>query len=194
MRRHTNGARFDPRGGFTLLEVVVAVMILTVMAAAVAAAVARRPRQAEASSLAQTLNAVSDAILHFRTDVRRYPTELRYLTTPPPGTAVDLCGRALPASFSSAWQGPYLDRAVSAAGLVVVDATMLNVPEKEPATFTTSTAGSLLIVVEGVDSAAADQLDRAFEGSPDLTSGTIRWTAASGGVGTLRYALPVRGC
>lgn len=183
------------RAGFTLIEVLVVIGILAILAAIILVPMQRRQREAEATALARTLDAVAEAVMEYRTDVRRYPPTLTLLTTAPTVANTDLCGRTLPASFVANWRGPYLERSVTATGLRVGDATALDALEKEPATFTTSTVGNLLIVVQDVDSAAAVRMEETLEsGATDLGAGTVRWTAGAGAMGTLRFAIPIKGC
>lgn len=183
------------RRGFTLIEVLVVIGILAILAVIVIAPLTRRQRDAEASALAKTLDGIAEAVLEYRTDVRRYPTGLTLLTTAPTVSDVDLCGRSIPASFRANWRGPYLERDVPSTGLRVGDARVMAALEKEPATFASGTAGNLLIVVEDVDSTAAVLMEQSMEtGASDLAAGTIRWTAAGGAMGTLRFAFPIKGC
>lgn len=180
--------------GFTLLEVVVVLALVAVLAAALVTTLARRPSDAQGAALARTFDVLVEGILDYRTDVRRYPPELRHLATPPPDGTTDLCGRTLPAQFRSSWQGPYVGRVLPAAGFPVGDARVENDLETEPASITPDSPGLLIIVTRDVDRDVAIDLEHDYDTTEDLTDGTIRWTATGAGQGTLEYALPITGC
>jgi general secretion pathway protein G len=180
-------------GGFTMVEVVVAMVLVAILAAVLIPVVAERVREGQTSAVAQTMDALSQAVAAYRVDVRRYPTRLEHLTSPP-ATAYDPCGRQVPAAFLDQWRGPYLAANITSAGLRVGDATVQDSLETDPASFTTSTVGYLLIETDAVDEETAEGLDRAFDGVDDLTEGVVRWTATSGGQGTLLFGIRIRGC
>jgi general secretion pathway protein G len=184
------------RAGFTVVEVVVAAVLVAVLAALLIPAVAGRVRDGQTSALAQSLDALSHAITAYRIDVRRYPTRLQDLTTPPPvGTTEDPCGRVVPAAFLDNWRGPYLPVAVTAAGLRVGDATVQDELTADPGGFGINSVGYLLIEVEGVDEETAISLDDAFDGGDGSEDGGVRWaTPSSSGQVTLTYGIRIRGC
>lgn len=182
------------RTGFTLIEVVVVLAIIAILGAVLVASLARRPADAQAAAIARTLDALGEGVLEYRTDVRRYPSGLRHLSTPPPNGTTDLCGRPLPAPFRASWRGPYVGRVIPAAGFPVGDARVDEAVETEPATFTPGTSGLLVFTVVDVDSVVAIDLEHDYDATEDLGAGTVRWTATGAGQGTLRYALPVTGC
>ena len=188
MRRRTLHRR-----GFTLIELLVVFVVVAALAAVLVPSVLNRIRESEASTIASSIDAVREGILEYRADVRRYPTHIRYLTTVP-GSAVDICGRNVPASFLSNWKGPYLTSQATTAGIKVVDATVLDSLARSPATFTASTNGELQIRVQDVDSAVARDIERDVDGTLDFNAGTIRWADVAGGRGILRLIIPARGC
>jgi prepilin-type N-terminal cleavage/methylation domain-containing protein len=183
------------RRGFSLLEVVVALLIIAILAAVVATTVAGRVRTGASAAFAQTFSALSDAILEFRADVRRYPTHLNYLSAAPPSTEKDLCSQGVPSSYRSNWRGPYVKSAITTSGLVVSSATIRDSLELDPAgPYTVSTTGALVMVASNVDSTVANALELRYDGNSNFSSGVIRYTVTSSGQGTLKFALPVRGC
>lgn len=170
-----------------------ATILVAILAAVLIPVVAERVREGQTSALAQTMDALQQAVNGYRVDVRRYPTRLQQLNSEP-STAYDPCGRQTPTAFLDEWAGPYLPGNVTAAGIRVGEATVQDTIETDPATFTTTTVGYLLIETQGVDQEAAEALDEAFDGTDDLATGVVRWTATSGGQGTLVFGLRVRGC
>ena len=186
----------DPRGellklarraGFTMLEVLVVLAVLIALAAVILPQVAGRARGATTGSLASTLTTLNEAVATFRTDVRRYPSTLVHLTTPPPAGALDACGAAIPGGLLANWRGPYLQRPVPASGLPAGDALVTPGLRRSG-----GTVAELTIRAAHVDGDLAADLDAAFDGDGDLSAGSIRWSAA--GEDTLRFVVPVRGC
>lgn len=181
--------------GFTAIEVVVAVILVAVLAALLIPAVAARVRQGQTSAVAQSLDALSHAITSYRIDVRRYPTRLSHLTSEPPaGDTYDPCGRAVPTAFLANWRGPYLPTNITPGGLRVGDALVQDTLETDPTVFTITSVGYLLIEVDAVDEESATSLDDAFDGGDGFNDGGVTWTATSGGQGTLKFGVRIRGC
>lgn len=84
--------------GFTLVEVMVVVIIITLMGAIVAPTVFNQLRKAEEKRVQADFNAIESALKLYRLDNFAYPTDaqgLESLITEP--------------STARAWRGPYLD-------------------------------------------------------------------------------------
>jgi type II secretory pathway pseudopilin PulG len=187
-RRHSQVA-------FTLFEIVVALAVLALLGAVLVSAAMGRVDESRSATVAQTLNTLSDGVLQFRADVRRYPTHLRYLSSAPPTTEKDLCNQTVPASYRSLWKGPYVKSVILSTGIPVEEMTIADSLHMDPSgTYTVSTNGNLLIVAADVDSTIARDLETRFDGTADWTGGTIRFTHIAAGKGTLKFAVPVRGC
>lgn len=183
------------RPGFTMVELVVVLAILAGLAAVVLPQMLGQGREGRTAALAQSLTSLRESIYEYRADVRRYPTNLRYLSSQP-SSANDFCGRNVPSSFLDEWMGPYTKEAVTADGIQLYAAVIQDTLKTEPASFSPGQAGSILVTVDAVDSLIADELEQTYDGesSPDFTDGTIRWTGTSAGQGTLEFALPIKGC
>lgn len=175
------------RRGFTLIEVLVVLAVLVALAAVILPQMAGRARGGTTGALASGLTSLSDAVGAFRADVRRYPSSLVHLTTPPVVGAVDACGGSIPAQLLQQWQGPYLQRPFAASGLPAGTALIL-----PTVTRSAGTVAELTLRAVHVDADRAAELDAAFDGDGDLAAGAIRWSPA--GDDTLRYVIPVRGC
>jgi general secretion pathway protein G len=188
-RRHAATAR----RGFSLAEILVAIVIIGLIAAIVVPTVFSRISQGESSAIAQTIDALRDGVLEYRSDVRRWPSHLRYLSAAP-GSATDICGRTVPATFLAQWKGPYVNRSIGTTGLKLDDALVRDSIVRSPTTFTASTAGDLFIQVEDVDSGVARLVEREHDVTLDFAAGTIRWSNVANGRGILQLAIPVRGC
>lgn len=183
------------RPGFTAIEVLVVLAVLAILAAVVHRQVGRSMDSGRSAALAQSLDGLRQAIYQYRTDVRRYPRELVFLSAQP-ASATDLCGRNVPAGFLEQWRGPYTAQPIGATGIQVGDARIQNALEPDPATLAIEQTGTLSIVVTDVDVQVAEALDRAYDGDGSLTTGVVRWSegVVGSGRGTLRFSLAVRGC
>ena len=153
----------------------------------------------KSAGLAGSLDGLREAIYQYRTDVRRYPSNLTYLSSQP-SSATDLCGRAVPAPFLADWRGPYTPQVITSGGIPVGDATIQDALEG-PVGQGIESNGTLFIVVVDVDSAVAADLEAAYDDATlpagAYTSGIIRWTnqaPTNDPRGTLRFGLSVRGC
>ena len=178
-------------GGFTLVEVAVGLVLIALLAGVLIPAVLNRLDSGQATTLATNLSALDEAIGTFRQDVGRYPSQLVHLGTAPAVGTLDTCDRVIP--NVAAWNGPYLARAVTTAGIRSGDATILNAIDRDPEDF--SSTGTMLIIVSDVDQLVAEELERSFDTTADYTAGAIRWDAVGGsGMGTLTYATSIRGC
>lgn len=184
--------RRGDRRGFTLVELIVVLVVMAALAAVITPAVIGRLGQGEAGAMSQNLRSVATAVERFRTDVGRYPDSLQHLVALP-ATARDVCGNVLPAAFRAEWSGPYLTRAITPAGIRTGTSLILRDVTRSPALSSISTpTGTLVVQATGVDQTLAQELDVAFDGTTSLSSGTIRWSSATGG--TLFYDIPIRGC
>ena len=181
------------RAGVTFMEMLVVLAVVGLLAGVLAPEVLRRLTTGRHAALASTLASVSDALLAYRTDVGRYPRQLRLLTSQPTTSDRDSCNRTLPATLVSGWAGPYLDRQITTSGIVAGSSTVLNTVRRAPTSY--STTGTLLVDVTAVDEELATLLEQQFDGTVNFGSGTIRWTESGGtGQGTLVYAIPIRNC
>ncbi len=179
------------RGGFTAIEMLVVLAVLAILAALVVRNVASTTESGRTAGLAQSLDALRQSIYAYRADVRRYPTNLSQLSTPP-ASASDLCGRGVPATFLDEWRGPYTVQRLTANGIPVGDALILD-PLVGPVGQGIEAPGTLYVLVVGVDSTIAARLERAYDGEPlSYGSGVIQWSSA--GNGTLKFGLDIRGC
>jgi type II secretory pathway pseudopilin PulG len=191
------------RGGFTLVEQVVVLVVLVIIGAATAPFIIGAVDRARVEEAADALAGIVDGTTAFYGDVRTttaifpYPGSLSQLTTPitasDPAT-LDICGDQYTANHASAWRGPYIDRAVGAGGVNVAIGTA-----QDALVLVTSNGATLLAIeVPGVtieDAGALNEIRDGDEGANASTAGTVRWgaTDADGRV-TLQYLRPVSEC
>ena len=84
--------------GFTLIEIMVAVLVVAIMGAIIGPTVFKKVRQAEETRIAQDIRAIDGALKFYRLDNFRFPTSnqgLEALMTAPAG--------------ADNWNGPYLE-------------------------------------------------------------------------------------
>jgi prepilin-type N-terminal cleavage/methylation domain-containing protein len=181
-----------PRRGFTLIEILAALIIFVALAALIMPQVVSNVRRSTATAVESTLTHLVDGLARHKGDVRRFPAELRWLTDATAGTPTDICGTTIPAALLLRWGGPYLQQQVGTAGIPAGDATVLNALDRDPAAGLVS---NLVITVVGVEQDIAARIEAEFDGNADFNGGTIRWVGGGGGAAdTLRYYMPIRGC
>ena len=182
------------RAGMTLMEGLITLAIVLLLAGTILPEVMSRLGQGQGAALVTNIDGFKDAIAAFRSDTGRYPQRLSQLSTPLRSSSRDLCGNLIP--DSSVWQGPYIDRTIDpAAGFVVGGAVIADSLRRSPANVSPSSRfGTLTIVATGVEQAVATDLEGAVDGNANLATGTLQWSATGGGVGELRYGVPIRGC
>jgi len=187
------------RRGFTILEIVVAVLIIAAMAAAVIPALMNRIRSAQASALSQTLFSLSLAVFEYKKAVTAYPPQLIYLATKPASTVTDACGTTqIGTTNSNAWRGPYVTRELLSGGVAIGDALINNALRR-----VAGPPALLFIDVATIDTLAAVDIDRQYDGATDTPfTGTVRYTTAAVGplaaapakTVNLSYGIPITGC
>jgi type II secretory pathway pseudopilin PulG len=173
---------------------VIVLAIIAILAAVVHREVVRSMDTGRTAALAQSLDALRQAVFQYRSDVRRYPTHLTQLSTQP-ATATDLCGRNVPPGFLNQWNGPYTPQVITTNGIPMGDAVILDALDWEPKDTDVNAVRTLFIEVDEVDQRIAEALRRAYDGEAGtFTDGMIRWVDGGNGRGILRFGLAVRGC
>lgn len=199
MSRSSAASRRKRGTGFTILEVVIALVMLAVLSAAVIPALMGRIRDAQTATLSQTLFSLSLAITEYRKAVTTYPPALKHLALRPSATVTDACGTAIGSTNSASWRGPYVSRELVAGGLNIGDASVADTLRRDAGPPVT-----LFIDVGNVDSLSAIDIDKQFDGATNTpTTGAIRYqkaaippavSAATAGFLNLSYAIPITGC
>ncbi len=91
--------RSNLQEGFSLIEIMVAVLIMGILAAVVGAGTTAYLRRAAVNSTTASLNALSQALDMYKSDTGYYPKSLEELVEAPKGAQ------------GKKWQGPYLSKA-----------------------------------------------------------------------------------
>lgn len=183
------------RAGFTVMEVLVALVILVTLTAIMLPAVVTNISTANSTNLAANLKTINTAIMQYRENTGRYPLQLTQLITRPTTSSLDACSFTLPSSSVAAWSGPYIGLSIGANGIQSGDAVISNNLQRNPLVSTSSTPnGVLQLSVGSVTGANATDVEGVFDTGNDLDHGTITWIPTTGVIGTLTFAIPVRGC
>ena len=102
-RSHERSGRDSGRGGFTLIEVMVVVVILAILAALIVPKLMGRPDEARVVAAKQDIAAIVQALRLYRLDNARYPTSEQGLAA--------LVSRPTIAPLPANWKtGGYLER------------------------------------------------------------------------------------
>jgi type II secretory pathway pseudopilin PulG len=179
------------RSGLTLVEVVVAVLIIVLLAAALTPSligVLDRERVDEAK---ESLDALVAGMTKMRDDNQDWPSRLSHLTTPITTSDKNICQATYSSGKVSNWAGPYLSRVIPTAGFPIGIGTVRDSIVREMIGGTDSYAK---IQVDSVKAEYAADLDKLYD-NDGSAAGTVRWgsTSATGQV-TLFFLRPIRGC
>jgi type II secretory pathway pseudopilin PulG len=188
------------RPGVSLIEVVVAMVMLLALAAAVLPT-AIRPNDRERMRLAvEELDMISAALQAMRADNQDWPRRIRQLSHPITRQDTNICGSFYQQGKVNSWlrSGPYIDRVVPPAGLHigigVVQDSIIRVPANASGPGGSQIA-SMIIVIEGVTEEDAIELNRQIDADDSGTGGAIRWSVdAANGMARVEYARPIKGC
>jgi type II secretory pathway pseudopilin PulG len=191
------------RVGFTLVEVVTAIVIVAALIAVTVPVFMQRSRAARADAIVAELESLRTSLFLFYNDVGRIPLRLDYLYTIP-GSPLDVCTNAIPTLNVSRFRGPYVARPIyrlNPAGGVnsyliatgdSVD-TVLN-----PVTF--NGVKVVQISVYGPEKDIVDLVDTKVDGAVDLNNGMISWASNNASPllneYTIKFNIPIRnqGC
>jgi prepilin-type N-terminal cleavage/methylation domain-containing protein len=96
-------------GGFTLIEILVALVILALAIGAIVPSILNQVATGEVNRLLRDINTVEAGAKSFRVDVSRWPGDLEDLQVLPTATDVDIHGVGYPAGLLNKWKGAYLE-------------------------------------------------------------------------------------
>jgi prepilin-type N-terminal cleavage/methylation domain-containing protein len=154
-------------GGFSLLEVLVAVALVALLAGALVPAAIGYLESGAAHRAVADLEAVGQAARHFRVDVRRWPGSLADLVGPPAAGAADLAGHPYPATLLVRWEGPYLpSREVGDGSLATAEGARIRLLP--------GVGGHLVLTVEGLAPGTLARIDQVVDGAEDAAAGRLR--------------------
>jgi len=198
-----NSARTLGQAGFTLIEILVALILISLLVAAVFPVVTQQAGQADAPRLANDLTNVRSGIELFNVNLRnRFPASLGQLTTRVSDGGSALTG-TYNAGHASRWDGPYID---ATGGDIIsgYDATIdetIRLFDTGTNDFVTSGSAALAdfvaLNVTGLDAAAYDRLNDLIDGDADASASSGffsgKFRAISSSAGNAAYlAVPYR--
>lgn len=174
--------------GFTLLEIVVALVLIGLLAGTLVPAVINQLGRGEVNRLGEDLATLEDAAKSFRTDVNRWPGGLDDLVTAVTATDEDPEGNTYPPGLLQRWSGPYLD-----LGAIPGDTIVTGGGAVIDSVFTAETWGSadfLVMTVKNVPLETARELSVVIDGDTiTSTAGKVRWLE---GDTLVYYATPLQ--
>jgi prepilin-type N-terminal cleavage/methylation domain-containing protein len=182
------------RRAFTLAEVLVSVALVAILAAVVIPTIRGRLREGYSAAIVAEFQDIGSALSAYRQNVGKYPQSLDYLFALPTVTPKDFCNINLPTSAINSWRGPYLNRAITAAGpnnywLVGNDDTV----EVVMGSTTVNNVQLIELFIDGPDLQTAQDVDTKLDGIPDAANGSLQYIARGNGY-RLEYMIPSRGC
>jgi type II secretion system protein G len=181
----------NPRGGFTLLEILVALVLIGLLVGTLVPTVINNVGRGEVNRVQEDLESLNTASKAFRVDVQRWPGDLEDLVVQPTTADNDsaLTATLYPPALQSRWSGPYLEIGSVVGGIpTALGGTILNRISQTA----WNTENFVTIKVLNVSQEDARSLSARVDGdtsvSPSLdTAGKVRWKAGSAGADTLIY-------
>jgi prepilin-type N-terminal cleavage/methylation domain-containing protein len=184
--------------GFTLLEVVIAVVIMVLLSASIFPTVSEQIERRRIDASVKTLKSLADAVTKFRKDTAVNPGSMVDLSNPITTGGTNSCGAAYTTVNVSAWAGPYYtQQLLPATGLPLSSENVGRVNNtlvRSPAGV--ATAGSLAFQAVNVRLDQATEINEIVDGDASATTGRVRWTtpADANGFVTLSYHVAINGC
>src|SRR5687767_7213960 len=99
----------SPRGGFTLLEILVALVLIGLLVGTLVPTVMSNVGRGELNRVHEDLEAINTAAKTFRVDVQRWPGDLEDVVVQPGAADSVLTGGVYPGGLLTKWAGPYLE-------------------------------------------------------------------------------------
>jgi general secretion pathway protein G len=193
-----------PARAFTLVEIVVAVVIVAIMAAITVPTMVDRLRQNEANALVSELENIQTGIALFQRDVGRYPFRLDYLSTLFDSVSIrDFCGVAISATNQAKYRGPYITRPILPVSPYTVPINTRDVLatgdsiETLISRVTLTTGDAIQLSVKGPSDRMTLMVDSIADGTADATGGRVRYaTPLQSNQNTIGWLIPIpkNGC
>lgn len=172
------------RRGFSLIEVLAAIVLLGVMTAIIAPAIGPRLRDGEMHRFNANVNNLRSGTTMFLMNVKTYPGRpTQFFVQPTGGTAKDLFHATISVGKANGWRGPYLDTdslgffGASAFGLgaTVVDSFTVRTSDGNP---------YMALILTGLSRDDQLRYKRDFDhgtgiAGPDSATGLVRYAKDS---------------
>lgn len=178
--------------GFSLLEILVALVLIGLVVGALVPSVMGQLSRGETSRLVQDLSAVGEATQLFRVDVARWPGDVEDLVTPVDGTDEDIDESTYPRGLLAKWAGPYFEDATKLTAGGTVETAAGGIIQAAFAKEALSSRDYLVIEVEGLTADQIAELDLAIDGIAGTSAGRVQQTGTSSGPVLKYFAVPLR--
>jgi prepilin-type N-terminal cleavage/methylation domain-containing protein len=201
--RHPGRDNLVPRrrAGFTMIEVVAAILIVAVVSAVIVPVVFARIKDARVTAITAEFYNLAAGVSAYRADVGRYPKNLTYLNSLPV-SPTDVCDIALSAVNSGRFKGPYVNRTISLLNPVTMPRYVLSTGDSVEAVLTLvpSLGGQRVVQIwiYGPEADIADLVDIKIDGVAGASAGTLQYVD-NGGAGVnlnmeklLKFNIPIR--
>lgn len=169
--------RVRKKQGFSVAEILVALMIMALLSAVLIPAIGGHVRRSDAGRIAADLTVVQSAIHSFAGDIHRYPANVSELMNAVTGLSTDVNGAPFPANLTPKWKGPYLERDPSTSlGVVGLNTTFGTLVGANGITYLTI----MLTSVPSTDFGNIEAiLDEGTATSTSSTAGAVRYSAGT---------------
>jgi type II secretion system protein G len=186
-----HGLVHSSRRGFTLLEILVALVLVGLMAGTLLPSVMNNIERGEVNRVHEDLEALNTAAKAFRVDVQRWPGDAEDLVVQPTAASNDsaLTAGLYPTALQARWAGPYLEIGNVTTGIpTALGGTILT----RLGLTAWNTENFVTFKVLNVSQADARTLSLRVDGDTAVgyaldTAGKVRWRVGSGGADTLIY-------
>lgn len=172
------------REGFTLIEILVALVILALAIGAIVPSILNQVATGEVNRLLRDMNTVEEGAKSFRVDVSRWPGDLDDLQVQPASSGdLDIHGNTYPAGLLNRWKGAYLESVTLVDGDSVKTAAGGHIHG-----FTKGTSSNgyqlngedyLVLTLTGVPSAHFTALDVEVDGEEGAAAGRVHTTSST---------------
>jgi len=174
--------RMTGNRGFTLVEILVGLVMIGLLMGALIPTVLSQLQRGETNRIVEDLRAIETGAKVFRTDVSRWPSNMRQLGIRPGVSGVpntDIFGATMPTGVINRWNGPYLDRAV-ADSVITTGGAVIRAPIDTTMAYGGTAYARIRVV--GVGHPQAREVSRAIDGDTtvgftNVNSQRVRWRA-----------------
>jgi prepilin-type N-terminal cleavage/methylation domain-containing protein len=186
--------RWSARRAFSLVEILVAVVIMAVVAAVVIPTFGGQIRRADANRIGDDGSAIRAGVMQFISDVGQYPSSLGQLTTKiVAGTSTGAIYGVFGQNEKDRWRGPYVNKDASAilqTGYGLTFDNTLSVDSLSTSGLAEAAANQrFLTLCLAIDSLSAAKVDSLYDDG-NLSTGLLRWTVnKAGSTDTLKFLL-----
>lgn len=169
------------RGGFTLIEILVALILIALLLGAVVPAVLNQVTKGDTNRILEDLDAVTTGMQTFRMDVKRWPGDLEDLISAVSTTDTDIDADPYTQGMVNKWDGAYLD-GVSLDGnnalVTGAEGTIQNDFDVGGA-FKLNNEDYITITVNGLPLSQVAAVDVAVDGAVNSSTGRVHTSGTS---------------